>query len=151
MATEISKGLKWTFFIHFVVTLLFGVVFTMLVTMLDQVFDLVNYLKIIGWPYFDPVISNLLGFAFFALALSSFIAWKETKWEKVKIIVLMEIAWFMGGTYVMFWSLYSGMMAIPGVPELPPMGWIYLIMFSTFLIAFIVFYIQHEKEKKESD
>ena len=134
MATEISKGLKWIFFIHFVVTLFFGVLFTMLVDF---------YLEIIGWPYFDPITLQLLGFAFYAFALSSFIAWKETEWEKVKTIVIMEIAWFMGGTYVMFWSLYWGLRFSAA---LPPMAWIYLIIFIAFLIAFIVFYIQHEKE-----
>jgi len=102
-----------------------------------------DYLLLIGWVYLDPITLQLLGFAFCAFALSSFIAWKETEWEKVKIIVIMEIAWFMGGVYVMFWSLYW----LP----LPPMGWVYLIVFSAFLFAFIVFYIQHEKEKEVPD
>ena len=141
MATKISKPLKWTFFIHFIVTLFFGVVFTMLVDF---------YLGIIGWPYFDPITLQLFGFTFYAFSLSSFIAWKETEWEKVKTIVIMEIAWFMGGVYVMFWSIYWGIQ-LPFLPELPLMGWIYLIIFSAFLITFIVFYIQHEKERKESN
>jgi hypothetical protein len=141
MTTKISKGLKWTFFVHFLVTLFFGVCFTMLVDF---------YLEIIGWPviYFDPITLQLFGFTFYAFSLSSFIAWKETEWEKVKTIVIMEIAWFMGGVYVMFWSLYWHLQSpFP----LPPMGWVYLIIFSAFLIAFIVFYIQHEKERKESN
>lgn len=138
MATEISKGLKWTFFIHFIITLFFGVVFTILVDF---------YLQIIGWPYLDPVTLQLLGFTFHAFALSSFIAWRATEWEKVKTIVIMEIAWFMGGTYVMFWSLYLGLQ-YPFIPVLPSMGWVYLIIFIAFLTAFIVFYIQHERENK---
>ena len=62
MATEISKGLKWTFFIHFVITLFFGVVFTMLVSLFDQFLDvlIVDYLEIIGWPYFDPITLHFL-------------------------------------------------------------------------------------------
>jgi len=106
------------------------------------------WLQIIGWPYFDPVTLQLFGFTFYAFALSSFIAWKETEWEKVKIIVLMEIAWFMGGVYVMFWSLYMGIKE-PSIPTLPFIGWIYLVIFSVFLVVFIIFYIQHEKEKRE--
>jgi hypothetical protein len=89
----------------------------------------------------------LFGFTFYAFSLSSFIGWKETEWEKVKTIVIMEIAWFMGGVYVMFWSIYWGIQH-PLLPKLPLMGWIYLIIFSVFLVAFIIFYIQHEKEKK---
>ncbi|MFX1420185.1 MAG: hypothetical protein ACFE9N_14820 [Promethearchaeota archaeon] len=139
MATEISKGLKWTFFIHFIVTLFMGVVFTTLVDF---------YLQIIGWPYFDPITLQLLGFTFYAFALSSFMAWKETEWKKVKIIVIMEITWFMGATYVMFWSVYS---YIRRSSPLPPIGWIYLVIFSVFLIAFIVFYIRHEKKQIASN
>lgn len=141
MAIKISNGLKWTFFVHFIVTLFFGVIFTMLVDF---------YLEIIGWPviYFDPIMLQLLGFAFYAFALSSFIAWKETEWEKVKTIVIMEIAWFMGGVYVMFWSLYFH---LDTLFPLPLMGWVYLIIFSAFLIAFIIFYLQHEKQKRESE
>ena len=110
------------------------------------------YLKIIGWPviYSDPITLQLFGFTFYAFSLSSFIAWKETEWEKVKTIVIMEIAWFMGGVYVMFWSIYAGLVN-PLAPELPLMGWIYLMIFCAFLVAFIVFYIQHEKERKESN
>ena len=131
LTTRISRGLKWTFFIHFIVTIFFAVLFTVLVDV---------YLGIIGWPYFDPIMLQLFGYAFYAFALSSFIAWKETEWEKVKTIVLMEIAWFMGGVYVIFWTLYF-------IPLLL-IGWIYLIIFCAFLIAFIVFYIKHEQIRK---
>ncbi|MFX1448815.1 MAG: hypothetical protein ACFFCG_11885 [Promethearchaeota archaeon] len=136
MATKISKGLKWTFFVHSILTLFFGLVFTMLVNF---------YLEIIGWPYFDPIMLQLFGFTSYAFSLSSFIAWKETEWEKVKTIVIMEIAWFMGGVHVMFWWLYA---YLKTPFPFPLMGWVYLIIFSAFLITFIVFYIQHEKKNK---
>ena len=59
----------------------------------------------------------------------------------------MDIAWFMGGTYEMFWSLYMSLTNYPNIPLLPIMGWVYLIIFIAFLIAFIIFYIQHKKEQ----
>ena len=130
LATKISKGLRWTFFIHFLVFLFIGLVFTMLIDF---------YIEIIEWPYLDPVTLQLLGFTLLVFSLSSFIAWKETEWEKVKTIVIMEIAWFMAGVYVMFWALYLGI-DNPYIPPLPTIGWIYLIIFIAFLILFLVSY-----------
>jgi len=140
VAKEISIGLKWTFFIHFLIFSFFSVLNIFLVEL---------YLELIGWPYLDPVTLKLFGAAYAAFAISSYMGWKETEWTRVKIIVVMEIAWGMYGTAQMFWSLYMGLY-LPLYPPLPPMGWVYLIIFIVFLIAFIVFYIQHEKEKMDA-
>jgi len=84
MVKKISKALKWTFFIDFIVYIVFG-----FFLFFQQTF----FISLIGWPYSDPVMGYLLGAAFLAFGSSSFDAWKATNWDKVKISVVRQIVW----------------------------------------------------------
>ena len=137
MVKLISKGLKWTFFINFIVYVVFGVVLFFLME---------DYLEWIGIPYFMPVFSSpfyfgpLFGGALLAFASVFFFAWRQKEWENVKIVMLMNIVWNMLGAFVFIYArFYSS--------SLHPMTFIHTILFFGFLAAFIIFYIQHEKEK----
>ena len=91
MKENVSKLLKLTFLIHFFVSVIFGLLFTVLVEL---------YVGVIGWPYLDPVTGRVLGAVFLGLAAASLLSWRETKWESVKIVVQMEIVWLIIGTAV---------------------------------------------------
>ncbi|GAG95524.1 unnamed protein product, partial [marine sediment metagenome] len=84
MKEEISKLLKILFLVHFFVAVIFGLTFLVVVE---------YYVSITGWPYLDPVTGRVLGSVFLGLAVASLLAWRETKWHHVKIIVQMEITW----------------------------------------------------------
>jgi hypothetical protein len=130
MKEEISKLLKLMFLIHFFVAVIFGLVFTVIVEI---------YVELVGWPYLDPVTGRVLGAMFLGFAVASLLSWRETKWESVKIVVQMEIAWLVIGTAVHFWSIFTESFIF--------MLWVQTAILLIFLIAFIYFYYDQEMAK----
>ena len=142
MVKEISKGLKWTFFINFIVSLVFGVLLFFLVE---------TYLDWFGIPFQALfVFGGLFGGALLGYASASFIAWQQTEWEKVKIVVIMNIVWDMLGAFIFFWANIAFWPLPFLLLHTKIMNLIYLIIFSGFVAAFVFFYFKHEKEKAVS-
>ena len=106
MVIEISKGLKRTFLINFIVSLVFGILLFFMVDI---------YLGWFGVTFNVPFffMGGLFGGALLGYACASFLAWQQTEWEKVKIVVIMEIVWHMLGVYIFFWWNY-GIWTNPG-------------------------------------
>ena len=131
MKEEISKLLKLTFLIHFFVSIIFGLLFMVLVEL---------YVGVVGWPYLDPITGRVLGATLLGLAAGSLLAWRETKWVGVKIVVQIEIVWLMLGTAVHIFSIFA-------FPLLPFMIWVQAAILIFFLGAFIWFYYDQEWAK----
>jgi len=131
MKEEISKLLKIAFLIHFFVSAIFGLVFTVIVEL---------YVEIVAWPYLDPVTGRVLGAVFLGFAVASLLSWRETKWESVKIIVQMEITWLAIGSAVHIWAIFTD-------PLLPFMIFLQTAILLVFLVAFIYFYYDQEMAK----
>ena len=84
------------------------------------------------WPVKEPPVYRLLGAAILGFGVSSWLAYKEAAWEKVKIVVQMEIAWTILGALVMLWGLiFAG---------LPVFGWVNAVILAAFAVAFGYFY-----------
>ncbi|MFX0001772.1 MAG: hypothetical protein ACFE88_16800 [Candidatus Hermodarchaeota archaeon] len=141
MVKEISKGLKWTFLIYFVVSLIFGVLLFFLVEKYLEWFGIVLFYSPIVEIFPNLFYGGLFGGALLAFAIASFFAWREIEWEKVKIVMIMNIVWNMLGAFIFFWVTF-----LKGWP-VHPMTLMHLILFFGFLATFIFFYIQHEKEQ----
>ncbi len=123
MDKKIKPGLKYTFLAHFVVGLIFGLVYLLIPQ---------TYGTMFGWPVPDPLAYRLLGAALLGFATSSILAYRETAWEKVIIVVRMEIVWLALGVLVMLYGmLFAGM---------PAIGWLNTVLLAAFLVAFSVFY-----------
>ena len=131
MKEDISKLLKLTFLIHFFVAVIFGLVFTVIIEI---------YVGLVGWPYLDPVTGRVLGAMFIGFAVASLLSWRETKWESVKIVVQMEIAWLVVGTAVHFFAIFTD-------PLLPFMIFVQTAILIFFLVAFTWFYFDQEMAK----
>ena len=130
MKEEISKLLKILFLVHFFVAVIFGLVFTFIVEL---------YVSISGWPYLDPVTGRVLGAVFLGLAVASLLAWRETKWHHVKIIVQMEITWLAIGTGVHIFAIFYY--------PVPIIIWLQTAIFIFFFVAFAWFYYDQEMAK----
>jgi hypothetical protein len=123
MEKQVSTGLKTTFLIHFIVALIFGLIYLLIPEMWGN---------LISWPVTDPPIYRLLGAAILGFGTSSWLAYKETAWEKVRIVVQMEIAWTILGALVVLWGLiFAG---------LPAFGWVNAVILAGFAAAFSILY-----------
>jgi len=129
MVDQISKQLNIIFLIHFFVSILFGLIFLIFVE---------GYVAFIQWPYLDPVTGRLLGGALIGFAATSLLAWRETEWIKVKLVVQMEIVWCAIGSIVCLISVF--------LFSLPLFIWINIIILLFFLIVFTWYYFKHEKD-----
>jgi hypothetical protein len=125
MNAQLSQGLKTTFLVHFIVALLFGLGFLLIPIAVGSIY---------GLNVQEPEIYRLLGGAMLGFAVSSWLSYKATNWDSVRIVVVMEIVWTILGTLVMLYALL-----IAGFPAL---GWINAIIFAAFAIAFGWFYFQ---------
>jgi hypothetical protein len=123
MEKEVKQGLKVTFLVHFVVALIFGLVYLLIPQ---------TYAAAIGWPEIDTDLARVLGAALLGFATSSILAYRETAWEKVIIVVRMEIVWTVLGALATIWGLLFG--------GLPAIAWLNAVLLAAFAVAFGVFY-----------
>ncbi len=125
MDKQFSRGLKITFLVHFIVGLVFGLLYLLI----PEVWG-----NLIGWPTQEPAVYRLIGAAVLGFAAGSWLAYREAAWEKVKIVVQAEIVWTILGTLVMLWGLiFAG---------LPAIGWLNAVILGGFAAAFSVFYFR---------
>jgi hypothetical protein len=119
-----SRGLKITFLIHAIVALVFG---------------LVLYVKpglwanMVNWVPYDANMTRVYGAALLALAVSSWFGYRATRWDEVRILVLMEIALTVLSTVGGLWGLlFRGS---------PAFGWVSVLIWVVFAVAWIYFYV----------
>jgi len=128
MKEQISKPLKILFLVHFFISIVFSLVFIIFWKQHNEIF---------AWGYEDPIASRAFGAALGGFAVSSLLAWRETEWVRVKIVVQMELAWISAAIVTMIISIIFDL----------PSGilFLYLALFIVFLGAFTWFYYQQEK------
>ena len=123
MGTQIAPRLRTLFLVHFIVAGVFGLIYLLIPE---------TWGNLISWPIQEPAIYRLVGAAVLGFAASSWFAYRATGWEKVKIVVQMEIVWTVLGTLVLLWGLLFA--------SLPAFGWVNAVILAGFAIAFIAFY-----------
>jgi hypothetical protein len=123
MEKQIPSGLKITFLVHFVVAIVFGAGFLLIPDML---------MGMLGARTVEPSTFRLVGAAMLAFAASSWLAYRQPVWEKVRIVVQMEIVWTILGVLAMLYGLiFEG---------LPAADWMNVVILGAFAVAFIFFY-----------
>lgn len=126
MKKQVTPNLKYTFLVH-------GIMMT--------VFALIYLLFPVPWGDLTGCLSNqvpqvfrLFGTAILGYAISSFLAFKETSWEQVRIVAQMErVITTMFPIIILLALLFWDLSAI---------GWMYFVVMTCFAIAFNLFYIK---------
>ena len=132
MEKNIPSGLKIVFVVHMVVGAIFGVLFVLILELWGN---------LIGWEGKDPLIHWFLGAAVWGLTASSWFAYREKLWERIKIAVQMELVWLILGALI---SLYGFFLA-----DAPALGsWLYFVVFAGLAAAFSFFCSQAQKSEK---
>jgi hypothetical protein len=126
MEKRITPGLKRTFLVHGVMMTIFA---------LTYMFFPVLYGDLTGCISNQvPQIFRLFGTAILGYAISSFLAFRETSWDKVKIVAQMEcVITILFPIVILLALLFWG---------LPAIGWMSFVVMSGFAIAFNVFYFK---------
>ena len=118
-----SRGLKITFLIHAIVALVFGIVL---------------YVKpgiwatLVAWKPFDWNMTRSFAAALLALAVSSWFGYRAARWEEVRIVVQMEIAFTVLGAVAGLYGFF-----VKGAPVLI---WVAIVIWVAFAAAWIYFY-----------
>jgi len=125
MEKQISPGLKTLFLVHAILAAIFGLAYLLMPDVWGS---------LTGVPMQEPGWYRAIGAAILGFATSSWLAYRETAWDKVKIVVQMEIVWTILGTLVALWGLlFAGF---------PAADWLNALVLGGFAVAFTYFYIR---------
>jgi hypothetical protein len=130
MADEISKGLKILFILEFIVATIYGVTYLFLTEW---------YIAFVAWPYTDPIVGRMLGVSLMTFGITSLIAFIRKNLETAKLAVELQI----------FWHVLALFVVIGGGIILNLMAdiWIFIVILSPFLVAFLYFYFKEIRRK----
>jgi len=126
MEKQITPGLKNTFLIHGIMMSVFGLTYLIFPVLWG---DLTGCLS-----NQVPQAFRALSVALLGLAISSFLAFRQTSWDNVKIVAQTEcitnVIWLIVILLgLFFWGL-------------PSIAWMYFVVMSGFAIAFNFFYFK---------
>lgn len=126
MEKRISTGLRYTFLAHGIAMTLFSTVF---------VFFPVQYGDLTGCLSNQvPQVYRLWGTVIFGYAITSFLSFRETLWETVRIVTQMECLITVLFPIVMLLALLFW--------DFPAIGWMSFVVMAGFAIAFNYFYFR---------
>jgi hypothetical protein len=120
-----SRGLKTTFLVHAIVTFAFGVVLYLIPDM---------WAALVNWVPYDPTVTRIYAATLLAICVSSWLGYRATRWDEVRIVVQMEIVLTVLSGII---SLYSALFA-----GAPLFIWVTVVIFVGFAVAWIYFYRQ---------
>ncbi|MGB2896021.1 MAG: hypothetical protein WBB65_07655 [Anaerolineales bacterium] len=126
MEKQITLGLKYTFLVHSIAMAMFA---------LTYIFTPVLWGDLTGCLSNQvPQVFRLFGTAILGYAISSFLAYRESSYEKVKITTQMNCV---------ITALFPIMLVLALVFwDLPSIGWMYFVVMLGFGIVFNYFYFK---------
>ena len=127
MVTEIKPNYKYIFLAHFFIAMIFGVLL---------LFFPLWFAGIMNWPSEELYFTRLTGALMFGLGVGSILAFRESDWDRVEIVVISEIVWLFLGVGV---SIY-GLIAVTQVF----MAWANTILMIGMFAAFGWMYLKHK-------
>lgn len=131
---EYPRGLQLTFLAHTVVALVFALTWLLVPA---------RWASFVNWEPFDPAITRLFGAIVLALALSSWLAYRASTWEAVRIKTQLEVALTSLGAVTGLYEIFVG--------GAPTFMWAPAILLAVFAVAYIYFYRQATTQVSPSD
>jgi hypothetical protein len=120
----VSSILKYTFLLHFLVAIIFGLGYLLIPDM---------FLPMMGWPV-GLASDRVTGALFVGLGVCSLLAFREESFDRVEIIVMFEIVLTLCGIVATVWTMLT-------VAALPVIGWAFTGLFGLFFILFLYSYM----------
>jgi Ca2+/Na+ antiporter len=85
----------------------------------------------------DPAIERVLGAAVVAFAVGAGLAYIERAWDKVRIMVLLQVIWMILYTVTMAWGILAG--------GITPAAWPPTIIGAVFAVLLTILYVREER------
>jgi hypothetical protein len=126
MEKQITPGLKYTFLVHSIAMAIFALIYIFIPILWG---DLTGCLS-----NQVPQVFRLFGTAILGYAISSFLAYRESSYEKVKITAQMNCIITALFTIMLVLGLFFW--------DLPSIGWMYFVTMLGFGIVFNYFYFR---------
>jgi hypothetical protein len=126
MEKQMTAGLRWTFLVHGIMMAVFAAIYLFVPVLWG---DLTGCLS-----NQVPQVFRMFGTAILGLAISSFLATRETSWDRVKIVAQMECILNLLFPIVILLGLFFW--------DLPAIAWMYFVVMSGFAVAFNIFYFK---------
>ena len=119
MDKPIRPGLKTIFLFHWIIALVFGLVFFIYPAL---------WTNLAGIKIEGNELYRMLGAAMLALSVSSWLAFRAKMWESVRILVITEIVWTILATIVLLYYIIKW--------GFPPLYWLSAGLMAFFAIVF---------------
>ena len=98
---------------------------------------------LVGWPMPDPGPYRFLGLILVALALGAWWSRQEPAWERIQILVQVQITWTLAAAIGFIAGLYAG--------RLPGFGWVYAFTLASLALALVLPYTGATSQPSEPD
>jgi len=128
MVGELSKGLKILLILEFIIAYIYGITY---------LFFTEWYIEFVDWPFNDPIVGRMLGVSLMTYGTCSLIAFLRKNWNTAKIVIELQIFWHVLALIVVI----GGSIVLNIIEDM----WIFIVILSPFLVAFLYFYITEEK------
>ena len=128
MDQSVSSALRTTLLAHCLIAAVLGALYLAVPTQFGDA---------VGWPAAQPFDHRVIGTVFLAFAAASALASREQLWERVRVLVQLQIVWTVLASLLMLWGLLAG--------ELPTLGWAYLVLVGGFASLFLAEYRGHTR------
>ena len=125
MKGQTSKGLRIVILVYTIYSVLYGLLHVVSPEMVGAK---------------DPAIERVLGAAVLAFALGAGLAYLERAWDRVRIVVLVQVAWMILYTVTMAWGILAG--------GISAVAWPAAIIGAIFAVLLTVLYIREERVKR---
>ena len=122
MKGQTSRGLRIVILVYTIYSVVYGLVHVFIPEMVGAK---------------DPAIERVLGAAVLAFALGAGLAYLERAWDRVRIVVLVQVAWMILYTITMAWGILAG-----GIDAI---AWPAAIIGAIFAVLLAVLYIREER------
>jgi len=117
---EISNISKYIFLLHFIVALVFGLVWFLVPEYWNTLTD---------WP--DEIAAGrIVGMATIMVAVGCILAYRATSWDQIEILVIMELIYNILGAIGMVWNIIA-------IPTLPVVAWLLVGLLGLFSVLFL--------------
>jgi len=125
MKAQTSKGLRIVLLVYTIYSIIYG--------LLHVVSPELMMAK-------DPAIERVLGAAVIAFAFGAGLAYLERAWERVKIVVLVQVVWMILYTITMGWGILVG--------GIPAEAWMPTMIGAIFAVVLMTLYIRENRIKR---